>query len=78
MLETPAHTYEHRREKEEGVALMEACAEGGAAAEGAAFESWLAGATQFKLRLPPFPSCPHCAAHHPTTAHPPDAQWLIC
>ena len=32
---------------------MEACAQGGAASACAAFESWQAGATLFKLRLPP-------------------------
>ena len=46
---------------------MEACAEGGAAAARAAFESWWAGATLFELRLPPFCSC-HTAL--PTTRPP--------
>ena len=78
MLESSAHTQQHRREKVEGMALMEACAQGGGASACAAFESWQAGATLFELRLPPFASCPHCAAHHPSTAHPPDAQRLIC
>ena len=45
MPESSAHTQQHRREKVEGMALMETYAEGGAAAAHAAFESWWAGAT---------------------------------
>ena len=51
MLENPAHAQQQRREKVQEVALMEACAEGGAAAARSAFESWQAGATQFKARF---------------------------
>jgi len=56
---------------------MEACAQGGASAACAAFESWQAGATLFELRLPPFCCCPPCAADHATAAHPRHAQRLI-
>jgi len=39
MLEIPAQAHEHHSEKEEGRALMEACAKGGAAVARTAFES---------------------------------------
>ena len=56
-MEISAREQQQRREEEEGRALMEVCAKSRAAAAffvRAAFESWLAGATQFDLRLPPF------------------------
>ena len=51
MLEIPAHTYEHGREKVEGWALMVACAEGGAAVACAEFESGSASKTLSKAAL---------------------------
>ena len=77
MLEIPAHTYEHGREKVEGWALMVACAEGGAAVACAEFESGSASKTLSKATLGAVASSQQSAAAHEPTAHRGDVRCLI-
>ena len=78
MLEISAHTYEHRREKVEGGALIVvACAEGGAAVACAEFESGSASKTLSKATLGAVASSQQSAAAHEPTAHRGDVRCLI-
>jgi len=57
--EIPAHADEHRREEEEGRALMAAYAEGGAVVAGEEFESCREGKTLSKAVLAAVASSAH-------------------
>ena len=69
MLEIPAHAYEHGREKEEGEALMVACAQGGAAEACTAFESYRGSQTLSMAALAAVASSPQCVVGHEPRVH---------
>ena len=77
MLEIPAHTHEHRREKEEWKAVTEAGAKGGAAVARTAFESCSGSKSLSAAALAANFSSPHCAALHATETHRGDVHRLI-